>query len=379
MSNYSTKPISRHETRTLFTKRNDLVIHRLKPFNAGASIAALRRHQVTPQEMFFVRNHGSIPEIEPETYRLTIDGLVRKPLALSLEDLQEDFPGVRVMATLQCAGNRRKELAAVEGIEGEIEWGGEGMGNAVWSGVRLRQILLAAGVKPEAAHIAFTGLDDIEREDHTFSFGGSIPKEKAMSPEVILAYEMNGQPLTPAHGSPLRVIVPGYIGARNVKWVSNITVLSEPSDNYFQTQAYKLFPPDVRADNADWSKGEMLGEQLINSMICSPADGDYIADDVIVVEGLAIAGGGRTVDRVEVSADGGKTWQRAGLIDKSRPWVWQFWEAQLRVRPGAHQLVVRAWDSAGNTQPEHPGEIWNFKGYLNNSWHRVKIRAGDID
>jgi len=377
--NYNTKPISRHETRTLFIKRNDLVIHRLKPFNAGASIAALRNYQVTPQEMFFVRNHGSIPEIDPETYRLTIDGLVKKRLRLSLEELREDFPKVRVMATLQCAGNRRKELSAVERIDGEIEWGGEGIGNAVWSGVRLRHLLLAAGVEPHSAHVAFTGLDDVEREGRTFNFGGSIPKTKAMSPEVILAYEMNGQPLVPAHGFPLRVIVPGYIGARNIKWVSNITVQTEPSDNYFQTQAYKLFPSEVRAENADWSQGEMLGEQTINSMICSPADGDYIADDVVVVEGIATAGGGRTVERVDISSDGGKTWREAILMGKSRPWTWRFWEAHLRLRQGIHQLVARAWDSAGNTQPEGPAKIWNFKGYMNNSWHRVKIRAGDID
>jgi sulfite oxidase len=283
---------------------------------------------------------------------------------------------VTLPATLQCAGNRRTELMAVAPIPGELGWGAEAISTAKWGGVALRDIL--ASVSPAtspatgASHVAFTGFDETERLGNRFQFGGSIPLEKAMSGEVLLAYEMNGAPLPPVHGAPLRVVVPGYIGARSVKWLSTITVQDEPSDNYFQAHAYRLFAPQVGPQDVDWESGLMLGELPVNSVICSPGDGGALAPGEVVVQGYAMAGGGRTLARVDLSGDGGRTWRTADLAGEGR-WAWRLWEGRLELPAGEHELVCRAWDSAAQTQPEHPAHVWNFKGYANNAWHRVRI------
>src|SRR5438128_2731025 len=236
------------------------------PLNVGAPLEVIRQAFVTPQECFFVRSHGVVPHIHARSYRLTVTGQAQTPLELSLDDLRTHFPASTVMATLECAGHRRDELAAVGPIPGEIMWGAETIGNAVWRGVALREVLLAAGVRPEVCHVAFVGLDTIHKGREHFPFGGSIPLAKAMSSDVLLAYEMNGQPLTPRHGFPLRVIVPGYIGARNVKWLANIVLQETPSTNYYQARAYKLFPPQVQARSADWTQGQMLSALPLNSV-----------------------------------------------------------------------------------------------------------------
>jgi sulfite oxidase len=160
--------------------------------------------------------------------------MVHSPFDLSLEELRAAFPVATVMATLQCAGHRRKELAALRPIPGEIPWGAETMSTAIWRGVPLREVLLAAGLVPAAGHVAFLGLDQMERGGEPFGCGGSIPIAKAMSAETLLAYEMNDEPLPLLHGFPLRAKVAGYIGARSVKWVTNSHVQAHPSTNYFQ-------------------------------------------------------------------------------------------------------------------------------------------------
>jgi sulfite oxidase len=232
-------------------------------------------------------------------------------------------------------------------------------------------VLLAVGIQGEAKHVAFCGLDEISRSGEHFGFGGSIPLEKALEPEVLLAYEMNGKPLPPLHGFPLRVVVPCYIGARSVKWLANIHVQEQPSTNYFQRKAYKLFPPDVQSEAADWEKGTMLGDLPLNSFICQPREGETFAPGQVTISGYAITGEGRLVERVELSIDGGATWTEASLPGRVHPWAWRFWRATLDPRPGQYQIMVRAWDSSGETQPKEMGQVWNWKGYL--AWHRVNI------
>jgi len=247
--------------------------------------------------------------------------------------------------------------------------------SAMRSGVPLREVLQSAGVDLEVQHAAFSGLDKIEVEDQRFGLGGSVPIQKAMSPEVLLAYEMNGEPLTAEHGAPLRVVAPGYLGARSVKWLGSITLQEDPSSNYYQAHAYKLFPPHIDEETADWGKGLMLGELPVNSVICQPTEEETVSAGQVSVRGYAITGGERSVERVEVSVDGGESWATADLQEGNEPWAWRFWEASVDLEPGQYEIVARAWDAAANTQPELSEQIWNFKGYMSNSWHRVEVNA----
>ncbi|MGB8648084.1 MAG: molybdopterin-dependent oxidoreductase [Anaerolineae bacterium] len=353
-----------------------LIVRQNDPLNAGPPLDRLCQFQVTPNTLFFVRNHGSVPQVDAAAYRLAVDGQVARPLTLSLDQLRDRFPQVTLTATLQCAGNRRQELMAVQPIPGELAWDAEAISNATWRGTPLQQVLDAAGVETRPSqHVALTGLDETERQGHCFNFGGSIPLDKALNPEVLLAYEMNGEPLTPLHGYPLRLVVPGYIGARSVKWLSRITVQDAPSNNYFQARAYKLFPPQARAENVDWDSGFMLGEMPVNAVICAPAPQIKLSAGPTWMRGYALAGGNRQVARVDVSIDGGTNWSEAELLGEAQPWTWRLWRALVQFQPGDHELIVRAYDSAANTQPEHAQSIWNFKGYMNNAWHRVHVQV----
>lgn len=344
------------------------------PLNAGTVLEQLRQTVLTPNTIFFKRNHADVPQVEPELYRLNIGGLVRQPLSISLETLHRRFSVHTVTATLQCAGYRRRELTELEPIdESEIVWDADAIGTAEWKGFRLADVLEVAGIDENAVHVAFAGLDIIEKSGEVF--GGSIPLEKALSSEVLLAFMMNGELLPPEHGYPLRVIVPGYIGARNVKWLSSIALQTEPSQNYFQTRAYKLFPPEVHAADADWESGLMLGELPVNAFICTPYDGEHLPGSSMRIQGFALASGDAVVQRVEISYDGGQTWFTTSIINDRQQWAWCFWEMQCSLRPGEYDLVVRAVDSAGRSQAEHLKEVWNFKGYLNNAYHRIRIQV----
>jgi sulfite oxidase len=348
-------------------------VYQTSPLNVGAPLEVIRQAFVTPQECFFVRNHSVVPDVDIHSYRLSVKGQVKVPLELSLEDLRAHFPASTVMSTLQCAGHRRNELAAYRPIPGEIPWRAETIGNAVWRGVTLREVLQAAGVRESVQHVSFLGLDAIHKGRERIEFGGSIPIEKAMSAEVLLAYEMNGQPLSPHHGFPLRVLVPGYIGARSVKWLASIVLQDDPSTNYYQVRAYKLFPPHTQAENADWTQGQMLGPLPLNSVIFRPTAGELLEAGPISIGGYASASEGHRIERVELSSDGGATWTHATLREQPQPWTWCFWEVTVPLGPGAHELIVRAWDSAGCTQPEDIRQVWNWKGYVNNAWHRVTV------
>lgn len=350
-----------------------MVVRSTEPYNAGPPLESLRASPVTPVQLFFVRNHGTVPAVDPRSYRLVVTGFVERELRLSPESLRQEFAPATVTATLQCAGNRRRELAAVRPIEGEIPWDAEAVGTAVWTGVPLAEVLRAAGVRAAGRHVHFLGLDTVAASDQ--GFGGSIPVEKATGPEVLLAYDMNGSPLLPVHGFPLRVVVPGYIGARSVKWLRSISVAAEPSKNYFQAHAYKLFPPHVQARTVDWDAGVTLTEPSVSAVICVPREGQCVRAGRLSTTGYAFAGGGRQVASVEVSADGGVHWEQARLVGEAHPWTWRFWEASLHLQPGRQQIIVRAKDSTGAGQPPDPAAVWNFKGYVNNAWHRVAVEV----
>lgn len=363
------------ETARRFRKHPEIEVRKDHPYNAETPPDLLRRNFITPTESFYVRNHGDVPEVDPGRYGLKISGLVDRPLKLSLEQIRS-FPKTEFVSTLYCAGNRRVELMEMTPIPGKVAWNVGAAGNARWGGVLLREVLREAGMKDEGRHAAFVGLD-LDVESGTGShFGGSVPIGKAASDGVLLAYEMNGVPLAPEHGFPLRVVVAGYIGARSVKWLSEVSLQAEPSDNHYQAVEYKLFPPHVTAETADYSRGEMLGEIPLNAVICTPQNEATLKRGSTVVRGYALAGGDRRVERVEVSSDGGASWSEASLLEEGAGLAtWRFWEAGVELEPGACEIVARTTDSDSGSQPVTVEEVWNFQGYANNAYHRVAVRV----
>ncbi|HYK52784.1 MAG TPA: molybdopterin-dependent oxidoreductase, partial [Candidatus Eremiobacteraceae bacterium] len=314
------------------------IIRTSEPLNSEPPLDALVRDDVTPTEWFYVRTHGTIPAIDEDRFVLTIEGAVERPLRLTMRDLRSKFEKATVMAALQCAGNRRTEMIAIAPIPGEVEWGSQAIGNALWSGARLSDVLREAKPKREGRHVAFIGADEIEKHGDIIGFGASIEIDKALANETLLAYEMNGLPLDPLHGFPLRNIVPGYIGARSVKWLTTITVQPDESTNYYQAKSYKIFAPDVRAESADWASVPAIEEVALNAVICRPAKGASLKEGPNTIAGYAIGNGGAPVDSVEVSTDGGKTWTEADLLGRRERWRWTLWEARLDLPRGKHEI-----------------------------------------
>lgn len=349
-----------------------LIVHSATPYNAETRLHRLRARFTTPQSDFYVRSHGPVPTLDAGSHTITIRGRIETPLDLSMRTLRDDFPIRSVMAVMQCAGNRRAELNRVRPVMGDL-WAGGAIGNAVWTGVPLSEILRAAGACTDAdLHVAFHACDTVGPDQ---CYGVSIPMTKALCPDVLLAFAMNGEPLTPEHGFPLRVVVPGFAGARSPKWLAGITVQDHPSDNPIQQTDYKLLPPGMTSEPVDWTKGLTINQMPLNAVICDPATGTRIKSGPTAVTGYATAGD-RSVERVDVSADGGENWQQATIERQpDAPWSWTFWQTTLNLPRGEQELVVRAWDSAGQTQPAAAADTWNFKGYLCAAWHRVRVRA----
>jgi sulfite oxidase len=353
-----------------------MVIHEAEPFNAETSPAALREDAVTPADAFYVRDHGPVPEIDPDRWRLQVNGRVERELSLSLATLREAFREREVTATLQCAGNRRAGLIAVRDIPGEAPWGPGATGTAVWTGVALADVLELTGPLADAGHVGFEGADTSAEASPRQRFGGSVPLAKARRPEVLLAWAMNGRPLPAVHGAPLRVVVPGYIGARSVKWLERIELRTEPWSGYFQHVVYRLLPPEGRPGPGE---GMPLGLVALNSDVLSPVEGQTVAAGPLEVRGYAFAGGERHVARVDVSIDGGVTWSQADLLDDLGPWAWRHWRTTLELSPGVCEIIVRAWDSSAATQPDDEAGLWNPKGYVNNARPRLRVRVAQSD
>lgn len=356
-----------------YGKSDAFAVHQAMPFNGGVAPEMLGLDVLTPTPDFYVRGHGPVPTPDAEPYTLHIGGLVERPLSLTLADLKRDYPARTLEVTLQCAGNRRVELHRVQPMqENALLWNTEAISNAIWTGVELGDVLRAAGVSEGAGHVALLGGDSGAAPDGS-AFGGSVPLDKALMPGTLLAWEMNGEPLPPIHGAPLRAIVPGFIAARSVKWLTQITVQEHPSQNHFQAHDYKTFPRDITEHNVDWSGGAMLNEHATHAAILTPAEGGTVGAGRTTVRGYALAAGNAVIRQVELSLDGGATWQAATFDFAPRLWVWALWTCEVELPPGELTLIVRAHDSDGYTQPEHPADIWNFRGYQNNAWHRVAV------
>jgi sulfite oxidase len=329
---------------------------------------------ITSTDCFFTRSHASTPTVDPAAWRLEVDGLVEQPMRLSLDELAT-FPRREVPATLVCAGLRRDEFLSIGPLPGELPWGPEPISTGRWGGVPLAEVLGQAAVKPAGRFVEFVGLDCVERHGHRFGFGGSIDLEKALSPDVLLATELNGAPLPPAHGFPLRALVPGWIGARSVKWLGRVAVTDKPSENYFQSKAYRVAREVNHRDPRDVSAGTALSEVPLNAVILQPTRDQVVPVGRVLVRGWAMGAGGRPLASVEVSPNAGSEWVPARLTVPGAAWTWSLWEATLDLKRGRHMLTVRASDSSGVKQPAAVAEAWNVKGYANNVWHRVPVQA----
>lgn len=351
-----------------------------RPFNAEPPSKILVENFLTPEEVFYVRNHLPVPVIDEGSYELEVE--VEKTKAgktFCLDDIKK-FQKYTVTSAVMCGGNRRGDMHAVKPVKG-LNWGSAAVGNAEWSGARLRDILTELGVKSdEERQVIFEGYD---LDPAGSPYGASIPLYKAMDErgDVLLAYEMNGKPLTRDHGYPLRVIVPGVVGARNVKWVSRIIVSDKESDSLWQQKDYKGFSPSTDWDTVDFTKSPAIQHMPVNSAICTPNPGDKVKvkDGHITVKGYAWSGGGNRIVRVDVTLDGGKKWHVAELEqtdDKAgRHYGWTLWTARLPVAENAKTVEIwaKAVDSNYNVQPETFENTWNLRGVLSHAYHRVKV------
>ena len=384
-----------------------LAVRNARPFNAEPPAGLLVDSYITPTELLFVRNHLPVPALEAASFALRVEGGGGgAPTLLSLADLRARFPRREVTAVLSCAGNRRRAMSeddAARPARG-LAWGTAAIGNVAWAGAPLRDVLLAAGVRDEdvgrfVRHIVFEGLDADPSSGG--GYGASIPADAAMDParEVLLAYEMNGQPLGADHGGPLRVVVPGVVGARQVKWLGTVRASPAESDSLWQAKDYRVFPPGIDAESVDFSRSDIappIQEMPVTSAICEPAPGEALAPGATsaAVRGYAWSGGGRAIARVDVSADGGASWVTAEVThapedaspSRTRSWGWTLWSAEVPLpQPAATQeeppaprtleLICKAVDVAHNTQPERIAPHWNYRGLLNNAWHRVEVKV----
>lgn len=359
-----------------------LKVNTLKPFNAEPPPELIAENYLTPNQLFFKRNHLPVPVVDPSKYQLCIQSRNGRKLSLSLQDLKRKFSKHEVIATLQCAGNRRAEMNAIKNTN-RLGWGIGAISTARWGGVRLRDVLIHAGFKPsDDGHVCFEGLD---KDPSGTVYGASIPFKKAISLEedVLLAYEMNGEDLPRDHGFPLRVIVPGVVGARNVKWLARITVGPEESQSHWQQRDYKGFSPSVTWDTVDFSKAPAIQEMPVQSAITEPSPNTSVTPGELIVKGYAWSGGGKNIIRVDVSLDGGKTWQEAELTgEKQLPgqaWAWKLWQLKTSVPTGAKELniVCKTVDKNYNQQADTVAPTWNILGVLNNAWHRVRVHVDE--
>ncbi|KAI9155275.1 Oxidoreductase, molybdopterin-binding domain-containing protein [Paramyrothecium foliicola] len=384
-----------------------------KPCNAETPAADLADSFLTPNDKFYVRNHMWVPVVDDvDNYDLTIELPNGDSKRYTLQELQTRFKQYSVTAVLQCSGNRRKDMTDHAKKTNGLQWTVGAISCAKWEGVRLRDVLADAGLPldaqqdDDAQHVQFTGLE---------AYGASIPMTSAIDPrgDVLLAFRMNDEPLPRDHGFPIRVIVPGHVAARCVKWLKKIVVSDEESNTPWQRKDYKCFGPNEVTQ--DWDKYKSIQKMPITSAITrtrlrsaqggqthpTAVESDSIAvavgetpaeHNIIEIEGYAYSGGGREVQRVDISLDGGKTWDQANLLAEdaklergSQPWCWKRWKYESPLpsymKPGSdgkHRetkttIVVKATDDTYNTQPETHQSIYNLRGNLATAWHRVEM------
>jgi DMSO/TMAO reductase YedYZ molybdopterin-dependent catalytic subunit len=302
------------------------------------------RSWVTPTRLFFVRNHFAVPELNLATWRLSVDGCVRLRRVWTWDELM-DLPERTVFATVECAGNGRSFLAE---RQSGVQWGAGAVGHAEWTGVPLKLVLERSGLEPDALEVLFEGADVGTEPDHPapMPFARSLPLSKALHPDTLLANRMNGEVLDPNHGYPLRLFAPGWYGVASVKWLRRIEVVNKPFRGYFQSVKYTVQRRTERG-----LETEVVGPMMAKSEIIRPRDGDVLGLGGNRFFGVSWAGE-ESVSRVDVSTDGGTTWNDATLVGPQAPYSWTLWEYLWEAdSPGEHTVLVRATSSGGRVQP----------------------------
>ncbi|XP_011498053.1 PREDICTED: probable sulfite oxidase, mitochondrial [Ceratosolen solmsi marchali] len=359
-----------------------LKVNGKQPFCAEPPAPLLIENFITPSDIFYVRNHLPVPIINLENYELEFTVEDEAIKSLTLADIKK-YPKYTITSAVMCGGNRRSEMAKAKPLRG-LNWNIGAIGNASWSGARLCDVLQDLSIKEEDYnHLQFEGMDT---DPSGIAYGASIPIGKGLDPkaDVLLAYEMNGEEISLDHGYPIRVIVPGVVGARNVKWLNKIKLSKYESPSQFQQNDYKGFAPSINWDNVDFSKAPAIQEMPVTSAICTPQENSKITinkNGSITVKGYAWSGGGRKIIRVDVTADQGETWHVADLTaqdlnaKESRHYAWTLWSLELPVKKSNEsiEIWVKAIDSAYNVQPESFKHIWNLRGFLCNAYHKVKV------
>jgi DMSO/TMAO reductase YedYZ molybdopterin-dependent catalytic subunit len=323
---------------------------------------------LTPVPHFFVRNHMHEPsELNADNWRLTIGGEVEKPLTLTLTELSK-LETHSVVNTLECAGNGRSlHRPQVPGIQ----WGKGAVSTARFSGPRLRDVLRRAGVKETGKHVMFRGLDEVPGKVPPFI--RSVPIEKALDADTLVATHMNGAPLSKHHGFPARALVPGWIGAASCKWLTEIKVLESEFVGNFMSPGYRFPNQPVKPGDAVKPEDTHVVTGLnVKSVISGPLDGASVKAGRVAVHGAAWAGEA-DIAKVEVSIDRGASWTPAALGHDQSRYAWRLWSYEWKAKGGDYSILTRATDSQGRTQPNNPA--WNPSGYLYNAVDQVKIHV----
>jgi sulfane dehydrogenase subunit SoxC len=332
--------------------------------NHGMPLEMLR-HEITPLGLHYLLIHFDIPFVDAASWRLELGGRVERPITLTLDDLRARPPRTQAV-TMECAGNGR---ALLEPRAASQPWLAEAVGTAEWTGVPLAPLLEEAGMLEDAVEVVFTGLDRGIQGDVEHDYARSLPLDEARRDEMLLAYEVNGQPLPPQHGYPLRLVVPGWYGMTHVKWLRSIDVVAEPFLGWQQHLAYRIHMTEEE-------EGTPVTRMQPRSLLVPPGIPDFLTRDRFLDAGpCPLIGrawsGWAPIERVEVSADGGATWADAELDEPLEDYAWRGWSYGWDAHPGEHELCCRATDAAGNAQPVDPE--WNLGGYCNNAVQRVRV------
>ena len=369
-------------------RNNELNTLKKEPFNAQPNLQKLRENYITPQEYWYVRNHHPVPQIKKEDYKLKITTPISSK-EYSLKELKK-FKKRELINTIQCAGNRRKDYQEIDKVMG-LNWNGGAISTGKFGGVYLFDLLEDQDINlynlnnlNQNYHIQFIGYD--EPFDGSVLLNGNID----LLNNTMLSYEMNSEELQPDHGFPMRAVVPGYTGAKNIKWLKEIKISKEESKSSWQKGvAYKSFGPSIKSfenitekDKKDTPTVEKLPVQsfICNTDIQKEDDNEYI-----FIEGIAYSGGGNNIIRVDVSIDDGETFYVAELNEgseqkKYKAYAWTFWSIKIPINDKTNKInnfniICKATDINYNTQPKNVKDIWNLRGILNNSWHKVNYKS----